>query len=97
MDTATAVATIISVPGVIALVNLIKTRVDLGKWAALLAFALGIGINLAAWAAGAAYAGMDAFSVAAVGAMTGLGAAGLYDVTKPVHLEAIELAAGENE
>lgn len=80
MNTATAVTVIISVPGVIALVNLIKTRVSLGKWAALVAFALGISLNLAAWAAGAAYAGVDAFSVACVGALVGLGASGLYDV-----------------
>lgn len=82
MDAATAVVTIISVPGIIALVNLVKAHVELGKWAALLAFVLGVGINLAAWAAGAAYVGVDAFSVSALGAMTGLAAAGVYDSTR---------------
>lgn len=81
MDIGTAVALIVSVPGVIALVNLAKSVVDLGKFAALVAFVLGVGINLAAWAAGAAYVGADPFSVAALGAMTGLAASGIHDVT----------------
>lgn len=89
MNIATAVLTIISVPGVIALVNLIKTKVDLGKWAALVAFTLGIGLNLAAWAAGAAYTGVDAFTVACIGALVGLGASGIYDQTSGAKVENI--------
>lgn len=81
MDIATAVTVIISVPGVLALVNLAKTVVDLGKWAALVSFVLGIGINLAAFYCGAAYGGANLFGVVAIGALTGLGASGLYDVT----------------
>jgi len=82
MDTATAVLTVLSVPGVIAIVNLIKSRIELGKWAALLAFALGIGLNVGASFAGAAYQGANVFGVVCVGALVGLGAAGVYDVTK---------------
>ena len=83
MDIATAVAVIVSVPGVLALVNLVKSVVDLGKYAALLAFALGIGVNLAAYYTGAAYADANIFGVVCVGALAGLGASGIYDVTSP--------------
>lgn len=77
-----AVVTIISVAGVTALVNLIKSKWPLGKWAALVAFVLGIGLNLAAFYAHAAYVGSDPFTVGCIGALVGLGASGYYDVTK---------------
>jgi|GEM_PF-1274145 len=79
----TAVLILISAAGVIALVNLVKSFGVTGKWSALAALVIGIALNLAAWKAGAAFAGADWFTVAATGALVGLGASGLYDTTSP--------------
>lgn len=77
----TAVLILISVVGVVALTNLVKQFGVVGKWSMLAALVLGIVLNLAAWSSGAAFVGADWFTVAATGAMVGLGASGLYDST----------------
>ena len=75
--TGTLVA-LISVPGIIAIVNLLKSIGLSGRWSALVAVALGVGLSLAHWA----LADSGAWQAAESGIVLGLGAAGLWDVTK---------------
>ena len=76
IDLVTGIAT---VPAILALVNLSKSFGVTGKWAALVAVLLGVGINLAQWA----WADAAWFTAATSGLLLGLGAAGLYDITPP--------------
>lgn len=71
------VAAILSVPAIIALVNLAKSIGPLGRWAALLAVSLGILIAVSAY-----FWGEAGWYIASVrGGLLGLAAAGLYDLT----------------
>lgn len=73
-----AVTAIVSVPAILALVNLAKGLGLGGKWSALGAVVIGVGLT-----AGRQYLPPDAFGTVAEGLLYGLGAAGLYDVAKP--------------
>ena len=74
----TTLVALISVPGILALTNLIKSLGVPGKWSALVAVLLGVGLNAAN------YLLHDAglWQAAQQGLIMGLGAAGLWDVTK---------------
>lgn len=71
------VATILSVPAIIALVNLLKGVGSLGRWAAVAAVAVGILLTVSAYFWGDA----GWYIASARGALLGLAAAGLYDLT----------------
>lgn len=75
MDTVTTLAT---VPAILALVNLAKQLGVSGKWSAVLAVVLGGGLNAAA----VLLAGNVAYDAISSGVLLGLGAAGLYDMTR---------------
>lgn len=77
----TAAILLISPAGVLALVNFGKKLGVAGSWALVLAFVLGIALNLAAWVSGIAYVGAPLFAVVAAGAIAGLTASGLWDAT----------------
>jgi hypothetical protein len=79
MDPLTAVLIVTSVPGVTALVTFAKKLGVGGVWLTVASVVLGIGLNLAAFYAGVAFAGSAPFSVACVGLLVGLGSAGIYD------------------
>ena len=71
------VTTILSVPAIIALVNLLKGVGSLGRWAAVAAVAVGILLTVSAY-----FWGEAGWYIASVrGALLGLAAAGLYDLT----------------
>jgi len=70
--------TILSVPAVVALVQLGKAFGVSGKWALLLAVIVAIGINVGDYYLGTA----GAWQAATQGLLLGLAAAGLYDVAK---------------
>ena len=72
----TAVLSIISVPAIVAIVNLLKGLGLTGKWSALAAVLIAVGL-----VAGQAYAPSELFQTISNGLTLGLGAAGLYDVT----------------
>lgn len=72
MDPVTA---IVSVPAILAGTNLLKSFGVAGKWSALVAVVLGVGLNLAATFAGETLG----FQAVAQGLILGLGAAGLWD------------------
>lgn len=69
--------TVATVPAIVAMVNLAKRLGLPGRAALVLAVALGVGLNLAAWA----WADLPAFTAASDGLLLGLAAAGLYDLT----------------
>ena len=69
------IITLATVPAVVALVNLAKAFGISGKWSALLAVTLGVGISLAT-----TYADADVVRTVSDGLILGLGAAGVYDV-----------------
>lgn len=75
MDTLT---TILSVPAVLAIVELAKKFGVVGKWALLLAVVVAVALNVASylWSASGLYAAIVA------GLLLGLAAAGLYDAAK---------------
>ena len=74
----TAISLGLSVLMVIALVNLLKGVGLSGKWSALVAVVIGVGLAVADFQLGS-----SGMYVAAIGGLKiGLGAAGLYDVTK---------------
>lgn len=73
IDLVTSIAT---VPAILAIVNLLKGLGLHGRWSALVAVALGVGLNLAVWA----FADYAWFTAASSGLILGLGAAGLYDL-----------------
>ena len=70
------VTTILSVPAVLALVELGKRLGVRGQWALLLAVVIAVVLNVAAHFWGAT----ELFGAVAAGLLTGLAAAGLYDV-----------------
>ena len=72
--TETAV-TLLTAPAILALVNLVKSLGLSGKWSALVAVTLGVGV-----ACLQAYAPAEAVQTISQGLIVGLGAAGLYDV-----------------
>ncbi|MDK9294559.1 hypothetical protein FAM19031_000597 [Propionibacterium freudenreichii] len=74
----TTLVALISVPGILALVNLLKSIGLSGRWSALAAVLLGVGLSVAHWA----LADWGAWQAAESGIVLGLGAAGLWDVTK---------------
>lgn len=71
-------ATILSVPAVVAVVELLKSFGVAGKWALLAAVVVAVGLNVAdyLWAASGLYGAV------VTGVLLGLSAAGLYDVAK---------------
>jgi hypothetical protein len=70
------IATIASVPAVIAIVNVLKQFGVAGRWATLAALLVGIALNV-----GNFYLGESGVYQAAVtGMLVGLGAAGVYDL-----------------
>ncbi len=75
MDTMT---TILSVPAVVAIVELLKSFGVAGKWALLAAVVVAVALNVAdyLWATSGLY------GAAVAGLLLGLAAAGLYDVAK---------------
>lgn len=73
----TAVLTIVSVPGILALVNLAKHLGLTGPWSALLAVILGVALALTAYL----LAGTGTWQAIQQGLILGLSAAGLYDLT----------------
>lgn len=75
------VLTVISVPGILALVNLAKRLGLSGPWSALLAVALGTALALA----GYLLADTGAWQAIQQGLILGLSAAGLYDLTTPTN------------
>lgn len=70
--------TILSVPAVLAIVQLAKSFGVVGKWALLLAVAVAVALNVASylWSASGLYSAIVA------GLLLGLAAAGLYDAAK---------------
>ena len=73
-----AITTLATVPAVIALVNLIKNTFNInGRYSALLAVIIGVGLNIANYALGDA----GWYQAAAQGLILGLGSSGLYDIT----------------
>ena len=83
----TEIVSIATVPAIVALVNLGKRFGLDGKWAILLAVALGVLLSLAMWA----WSDEPWFGAASSGLLLGLGASGLYDLTNQAQLD----AAGE--
>ena len=87
MDKATAISAavlLISPAGVLALVNFAKKLGLTVSWALLLAPVLGIALNVTAFYSGIAYLGAPLFAVVAIGAIAGLTASGLWDVSSSV-------------
>ena len=73
-----AITTLATVPAVIALVNLLKDTFNInGKYSALLAVIIGVGLNIANYALG----DMGWYQAACQGLILGIGASGLYDIT----------------
>lgn len=68
--------TLISIPAILALVNLAKSFGVSGKWAALLSVGLGVALVL-----GQHYVDAELWSLISLGLILGLSAAGLYDAT----------------
>lgn len=71
------VATVASVPAVIAIVNVLKQFGVTGKWATLAAVLVGVLVTVSAHLFGSA----PVFQAAMQGLLIGLGAAGLYDLS----------------
>lgn len=72
------IMTVATVPAILAIVNLAKGLGLSGRWSALAAVLLGVGL-----AAAEAYAPGDLYTTISGGLILGLAAAGLYDVAKP--------------
>ncbi|MDU7384129.1 MAG: hypothetical protein E7L06_08490 [Schaalia turicensis] len=70
------VITVATVPAIVALTNLVKSLGISGKWSALVAVLLGIGLSVADYA----LAGTGWWDAASGGLLLGLAAAGLYDL-----------------
>lgn len=78
--------TILSVPAVVAIVELLKSFGVAGKWALLAALVVAVALNVAdyLWATSGLYGAVVA------GLLLGLSAAGLYDVAKTAAPKATE-------
>lgn len=73
-----AITTLATVPAVLAIVNLLKDTFNInGKYSALLAVIIGVGLNIANYALGDA----GWYQAAAQGLILALGASGLYDMS----------------
>lgn len=72
----TTIVSLASIPAVLALVNLGKSLGVKGKWAALLAVFLGVGLAIAQYGLG----GFGWYQAGVQGIILGLSAAGLYDI-----------------
>ena len=73
-----AITTLVTVPAVLSLVNLLKNTFNInGKYSALLAVIIGVGLNIANYALGDA----GWYQAAAQGLILALGASGLYDLS----------------
>ena len=73
-----AITTLATVPAVIALVNLLKYTFNInGRYSAIIAVIIGVGLNIANYALGDA----GWYQAAAQGLILALGASGLYDIT----------------
>lgn len=70
------ITSIVTVPAIVALTNLIKGLGVGGKWSALVAVLLGVSLAVAAYA----LAGTGWWDAASGGLLLGLAAAGLYDL-----------------
>ena len=76
-----AITTLATVPAILALVQLLKDLVpNLGKWSALVAVLLGVGLNVA----DGLLVNDPVYQLASQGLILGLGAAGLYEGAKVV-------------
>lgn len=86
------VATVATVPAIVALVNAAKRLGIPDRLALVLAVVLGVGLSLAQWA----WSGEGWYSAASSGLLLGLGAAGLYDLspTTPAPRRAVEDSQG---
>ena len=71
------IAMIASVPGVVAVVNLLKQLGVTGKWSLVAAVVVGAALNVANFY----LADVGAYQAAVTGVMVGLGAAGIYDLS----------------
>jgi hypothetical protein len=71
------IAMIASVPGVVAVVNLLKQLGVTGKWSLVAAIVVGVALNVANFYLG----DMGVYQAGVQGAMIGLGAAGIYDLS----------------
>lgn len=71
------IAMIASVPGVVAVVNLLKQLGVTGKWSLVAAIVVGAALNVANFYLG----DVGAYQAAVTGVMVGLGAAGIYDLS----------------
>lgn len=85
IDTAITLA---SIPAILALVNLFKSFGVQGRWSALAAVLIAVGI-----VAAESWAPTGIYDVLSRGVVLGLAAAGLYDVTK--QMPAIQSVAGQ--
>ena len=82
MTTTTTTLTIFSVPGIIALCNLLKAFGVRGKWSMLASVLLGVCFGLLdAYVGGGDITGRAFVMAGSAGLITGLAAAGLYDLT----------------
>ena len=73
-----ALTTLATVPAVLALVNLLKDTFNInGKYSAIIAVIIGVGLNIANYALGDA----GWYQAACQGLILGLGGSGLYDIT----------------
>ena len=70
--------TVLSVPAVVALVELLKRFGVAGRWALLAAVGVAVALNVAAYLRSAS----GLYAVVVSGLLTGLAAAGLYDVAQ---------------
>lgn len=70
--------TVLSVPAVVAVVELLKSFGVVGKWALLAAVGVAVALNVAAYQ----FAASGLFDAIVAGLLLGLAAAGLYDVAK---------------
>lgn len=80
-----AILTVVTVPAILALVNLAKSLGLSGRWSALVAVLLGVGLAVAEH-----YAPAALWQTIIGGLIVGLGAAGLYDVTAPTDAKRAE-------
>lgn len=83
-----AVLTLATVPAVLAIVNLLKSVGLSGKWSALAAVVVAVGITISS----ELFGDHPVYAAAATGLILGLSAAGLYDATKPTHKENVAVA-----
>lgn len=78
MNETDTLTTILSVPAVVAIVELLKGFGVTGKWALLAAVIVAVALNVAAYL----WATSGIFAAVVAGLLLGLSAAGLYDTAK---------------